>query len=123
MGRPGANGAGHTPASVSLAPQGPGEVYPFISIISVSVHSSNEDGNKNLARGLRNLSKTKLRELLLKGHLTYEDYIAEIHRLEGLREKLYDLYLAGHISRDDLTTLLAELDRKEDDLPDPPTVY
>lgn len=69
------------------------------------------------------MSKSKLRELLLKGHLTYEDYIAEINRLEGLREKLYDLYLEGHISRDDLTTLLAELDRKEDDLPEPPTIY
>lgn len=59
----------------------------------------------------------------MKGHLTYEDYIAEINRLEGLREKLYDLYLHGHISRNDLTTLLAELDRKEDDLPEPPTIY
>lgn len=69
------------------------------------------------------MSKSKLRELLLKGHLTYEEYIAEIDRLDGLREKLYDLYLEGHISRADLATLLAELDRKEDDLPEPPTVY
>lgn len=59
----------------------------------------------------------------MKGHLTYEEYIAEIDRLDGLREKLYDLYLGGHISREDLTTLLAELDRKEDDLPEPPAVY
>lgn len=69
------------------------------------------------------MSNSKLRELLLKGHLSYEDYIAEIARLDGLREKLYDLYLNGHISRVDLATLLAELDRKEDDLPEPPTVY
>lgn len=69
------------------------------------------------------MSKSKLRELLLKGHLTYADYIAEVNRLEGLREKLYDLYLEGHISRDDLARLLAELDRKEDDLPEPPIVY
>lgn len=59
----------------------------------------------------------------MKGHLTYEEYIAEIDRLDGLREKLYDLYLSGDISRADLATLLAELDRKEDDLPEPPTVY
>lgn len=69
------------------------------------------------------MSKSKLRELLLKGHLTYEEYIAEIDRLDALRERLYALYLNGHISRDDLTFLLTELDRKEDDLPEPPTVY
>ena len=69
------------------------------------------------------MSKSRLRELFIKGHITYKEYIAEINRLDGAREKLYDLYLKKHINYTDLKEMLEELDRKEDDFPKPPTIY
>lgn len=69
------------------------------------------------------MSKSRLRELLIKGHITYKEYIAEIDRLNEAREKLYNLYIKGRLSHEELTEMLKELDREEDDLPEPPTVY
>lgn len=69
------------------------------------------------------MSKSRLRDLLIKGHITYKEYIAEIDRLNEARNKLYDLYVKGRISREELTEMLEELDREEGDLPEPPTVY
>lgn len=70
------------------------------------------------------LSNTKLRDLFLNGHLTYKEYIAELDRLDGMRERLYTLYLKNQITHDELKELLAELDRKDDSgLPEPPTIY
>lgn len=69
------------------------------------------------------MSKSRLRELFIKGHITYKEYMAEIDRLDGAREKLYDLYLKKQITHRDLKEMLAELDREEDNLPEPPTVY
>lgn len=70
------------------------------------------------------LSKSKLRNLFLQGHITYKEYIAEIDRLDGMREKLYALYLNKQITYTELKDMLAELDRKDDsDISEPPTIY
>lgn len=68
------------------------------------------------------MSKSKLRELLLNGHITQEEYMAEFYRLNELRERLYKLYLDGNITLAELQAMLAELDRK-DGPPEPPTIY
>ena len=68
------------------------------------------------------MSKSKLQELFLNGHITYREYMAEVDRLKGLRERIYDLYLDGTITREVMREMLAELDRK-DGLPEPPTIY
>ena len=68
------------------------------------------------------MSNSKLRELLLNGHITQEEYMAEFYRLNELRERIYKLCLDGHISTAEMKDLLAKLDRK-DDLPEPPTIY
>lgn len=68
------------------------------------------------------MSNSKLRELLLNGHLTYKEYTAEVARLDTMRERLYTLYINGQITHDVLQVLLADLDRKED-FPEPPTIY
>lgn len=68
------------------------------------------------------MSKSKLQELLLNGHITYKEYIAEVDRLKGLRDRLFQLYLDGNITLAELQAMLAELDRK-DGLPEPPTIY
>ena len=70
------------------------------------------------------MSNSKLRELFLNGHLTYKEYMAEIERLDGMRERLYTMYLKKQITCTEMKDLLAELDRKDDsDLPEPPTIY
>ena len=70
------------------------------------------------------MSNSKLRELFLNGHLTYKEYMVEIERLDGMRERLYTMYLKKQITYTELKDLLAELDRKDDsDLPEPPTIY
>ena len=71
---------------------------------------------------LDRLSKSKLQELFLNGHITYREYMAEVDRLKGLRERIYELYLDGNITHEEMQAMLAELDRK-DDLPEPPTIY
>ena len=68
------------------------------------------------------MSKSKLQELLLNGHITYKEYIAEVDRLKGLRDRLFQLYLDGNITLAELQAMLAELDRK-DGPPEPPTIY
>jgi len=68
------------------------------------------------------LSKSKLRELLLNGHITQEEYMAEFYRLNELRERVYKLYLNGQITLAEMKDLLAELDRK-DGLQEPPIIY
>jgi hypothetical protein len=76
------------------------------------------DKTKELDR----LSKAKLQELLLNGHITYREYIAEVDRLKGLRDRVFQLYLDGNISLAVMKDMLAELDRK-DGPPEPPTIY
>ena len=73
-------------------------------------------------RELDRLSESKLQELLLNGHISYKEYIAEVGRLKGLRDRLFELYLDGNITLAQLKDMLAELDRK-DGLPEPPKVY
>lgn len=68
------------------------------------------------------MSKSKLQELFLNGHITYREYIAEVDRLKGMRERLYKLYLNKQITLAELKDMLAELDRK-DGPPEPPTIY
>lgn len=68
------------------------------------------------------MSKSKLQELFLNGHITYREYIAEVDRLKGMRERLYKLYLNKQITLAELKDMLAELDRK-DGPPEPPKVY
>lgn len=68
------------------------------------------------------MSKAKLQELFLNGHISYREYMAEVDRLNELRERIYKLYLDGKISLAEMKEMLAELDRK-DDLPEPPTIY
>lgn len=68
------------------------------------------------------MSKSKLQELFLKGHITYREYIAEVDRLNGLRERIYGLYLDRKITLAEMKDMLAELDRK-DGPPEPPTIY
>lgn len=68
------------------------------------------------------MSKSKLRELLLNGHITQEEYMAEFYRLNELRERVYKLYLNGQITLAEMKDLLAELDRK-DGLQEPPIIY
>ena len=76
----------------------------------------------NDLKGLDILSKSKLRELLLNGHITQEEYMAEFYRLNELRERVYKLYLNGQITLAEMKDLLAELDQK-DGLQEPPTIY
>ena len=68
------------------------------------------------------MSNSKLRELFLNGHLTYKEYMAEVNRLNELRERVYKLYLNEKITLAEMKDLLAELDRK-DGLQEPPTIY
>lgn len=68
------------------------------------------------------MSKSKLRELFVNGHITYKEYIAEVDRLDGMRERLYKLYLNKQIAYTELKELLAELDHK-DGPPEPPIIY
>ena len=68
------------------------------------------------------MSESKLQELLLNGHISYKEYIAEVGRLKGLRDRLFELYLDGNITLAQLKDMLAELDRK-DGPPEPPKVY
>lgn len=69
------------------------------------------------------MSKTRLRELFIKGHISYEEYMAEIDRLDDAREKLYDLYITKKITLKELKYMLAQLDRDEGDLIEPPVIY
>ena len=92
------------------------------------VHRRQHDTYKEILRHTNNLkemdilSKSKLRELLLNGHITQEEYMAEFYRLNELRERVYKLYLNGQITLAEMKDLLAELDRK-DDLQEPPIIY
>lgn len=76
------------------------------------------DKTKELDR----LSKAKLQELFLNGHISYREYMAEVDRLKELRERLYKLYLNKQITLAEMKDILAELDRK-DGPPEPPTIY
>lgn len=73
-------------------------------------------------RELERLSKSKLRELFVNGHITYKEYIAEVDRLNELRERIYKLYLDGRIDFAEMRAMLAEIDRK-DGPPEPPTIF
>ena len=68
------------------------------------------------------MSKSKLQELFLNGHISYKEYIAEVDRLKELRERLYELYLDGSITLEEMREMLAKIERK-DGLPEPPTIY
>ena len=68
------------------------------------------------------MSNFKLRELLLNGHITQEEYMAEFYRLNELRERVYKLYLNGQITLAEMKDLLAEFDR-QDGLHEPPILY
>lgn len=68
------------------------------------------------------MSKSKLQELFLNGHITYREYIAEVDRLNELRERIYELYLDGSITLAEMRDMLAKIDRK-DGFPEPPTIY
>ena len=68
------------------------------------------------------MSKSKLLELFLNGHITYREYIAEVDRLNELRERIYELYLDGSITLAEMRDMLEKIDRK-DGLPEPPTIY
>lgn len=69
------------------------------------------------------MSKTRLRELFISGHISYREYMAELNRLDEARERLYELCLEGKITFAELRDMLSRLDRTEGELPKPPTIY
>ena len=86
------------------------------------IHITNKPRNTNILKEMYELSNFKLRELLLNGHITQEEYMAEFYRLNELRERVYKLYLNGQITLAEMKDLLAEFDR-QDGLHEPPILY
>lgn len=69
------------------------------------------------------MSKSRLRELFVRGHISYREYMSELNRLDEARERLYELFESEKITYAELRDMLSRLDRTEGDLPEPPTIY